>query len=158
MKVLVICLFMLVMFFGAHVLVWRYKPDFQSKKNLLIIMGVVFLSIGLFKVTLLQFIHISLAYFSACLSYVIFYLWLEGDSPSLHFIDLLSQNGGAPISLQTLKQHFSENNPITGRLEILVEEGLCVYEPPNYSLSPGGLWIARLCTSISQTFDIALEG
>jgi len=158
MKVLVIWWFMLVIFFGAHILIWRYKPDFQSKKNLLIIMGVVFFSIGLFKITLLQFLHISLAYFSACLSYVIFYLWLEGDSPSIHFIDLLSQNGGAPMSLQTLKQYFSENNPIAGRLEILVEEGFCVYEPPNYCLSPEGLWVARWCTRISQTFDIALEG
>lgn len=158
MKVLVVWLFMLGLFFGIHILVWRYKRDFQSKKNLLIIMGIVFFSIGLFHVTLLQFIHISLAYFSVGLSYTIFYLWLEGDSPTLHFIYLLSQNGAAPMSLQVLKGHFSDKNPLTGRLNILIEEDFCVHEPPNYRLTPKGRWVARLCTGISKTFNIALEG
>jgi len=158
MKVLVVWLIMVALFFGIHVCVWRYRQDFQSKKNLLIIMGIVFFSIGLFNVTFLQFIHISLAYFSVGLSYVIFYLWLEGDSPTIRFIGLLSENKGKPLSLETLKGHFVDNNPIAGRLEILVEEGFCVYEPPNYRLTPQGVWVARLCTGISKTFDIALEG
>jgi hypothetical protein len=158
MKVLVIWLFMLGLFFGIHILVWRYKKDLQSKKNLLIIMGVVFFSICLFNHTLPQFIHISLAYFSVGLSYVIFYLWLEGDSPTLHFIYLLSQHGGLPMPLKTLRGHFSDNNPITGRLAILVNEGFCVYASPNYHLTPKGVWVARLCTGISKILNIALEG
>jgi hypothetical protein len=158
MKVLVIWLFMLGLFFGLHFLVWRYMKIFQSKKILLIILGIVFFSIGFFKVTLLQFLHISLAYFSVGFSYLIFYLWLEGDSPTLHFIDLLSRQPSASMPLKTLKGHFSDNNPITGRLKILVEEDFCVYEPPNYRLSPKGIWAARVCSAISHTFNIALEG
>ena len=155
---MIIWLLMVGLFFGIHTVIWRYKPALQNKKMLLMIGALVFLSVGLFKVTLLQFIHISLAYFSVVLSYVIFYLWLEGNSPTLHFIELLSQQGEAPVSLNTLKSHFSENNPITGRLAILVEEGFCVHEPPNYRLTQRGIWVAHLCSCIANTFNIALEG
>lgn len=158
MKVLLIWLFMLGLFFSIHILVWRYKKNFQSKKSLLIIMGLVFFSIEFFNIGLFQWIHISLAYFSVGLSYVIFYLWLEGNSPTIHFVYLLSKNEGAPLPLQELKAHFSAHNPITGRLAILVEEGFCVYEPPNYRLTRTGVWLARLCTGISRVFKIELEG
>lgn len=158
MKVLFVWLFMLGLFFGLHALLWRYKKNWQSKKNLLIILGLVFLSIGFFKVSGLQFLHIALAYCSVGLSYLIFYLWLEGDSPTLRFIALLSQNASKTLPLETLKGHFSDNNPMTGRLKILVEEHFCVYAPPNYGLTPKGRWVARLCSEISRCFNIALEG
>ncbi|MEY3183177.1 MAG: hypothetical protein RLZ35_1162 [Pseudomonadota bacterium] len=158
MKALMVCVFLSGLFFFIHTVIWRYQKRFQSKKMLLIIMMVVFLFIGLFRLTYLQWFHSALAYFSVCFSYLIFYLWLENDSPTLRFIGLLSDQNGTPMSLATLNSQFIEKNPIVGRLDILVEEGFCVYEPPNYRLTKKGTVVARLCTQLSRLFNIALEG
>jgi hypothetical protein len=158
MKIFMIWLFMVGLFFFIHLLVWRYKKQFQSKKNLIILSGLVFLSIVLFNLSFLQFIHLTLAYFSVCFSYLIFYLWLEGDSPTLRFIQVLDKNPGTAVSMETLKSHFVEKNPITGRLDILVEEGFCVHIPPHYRLTRKGIWLARLCTVVSRVLNIELEG
>ena len=158
MKALLVFLMMMVCFFAAHVLIWRYKQDWQSKRNLLIIVGVVFVTILLYRVTFFEFCLVGLAYGSVACSYFIFYLWLEGDSPSIHFIKVLSEHPNERVKVQTIKEYFAQHNPLTTRLEALVEDELCVYEPPNYRLTALGRQIAAFFEVMSRLFGMSLEG
>lgn len=158
MKILLIFLMLLLLFFTMHIALWRLVPRLQSKKTLLGCCILMFLGIALFRVTFFEFTYIALAYWSACISYLIFYTWIETDSPSIKIVDYLSQRSDHSSTLETLKIAFAEQNPIHHRLDCLVKDGFCRLDNEGYVLTGKGKWIAKIFGYLGSLLSISLGG
>jgi len=150
---------LLGVFFVIHVLVWRKMPSWQSKKHLLWIGGAVYL------ISLPGFpgfwpgLQVSLAYWSAVLSYVIFYLWIESESPSLLLIEQLALASNKTRSKAELLQHWaSQLDPVEPRLKALVVDGFCEEVEGRYALTPRGEQLAALFAFLAHYYEMEEGG
>lgn len=112
----------------VHLVVWRIKlPKYHTRALLRIFAGV-----GLFGLSILRCRGLSSAacfeigafYLSLALCYVITYSALEGDSPTLSLIQMLSQSGKSGVSAVDVDAFLAARPFIRARLAALRTDAL----------------------------------
>jgi hypothetical protein len=128
MKIFVTSVALLLLSFGIHLIIWRFRLPQHHIKSLLIIFGVVFslwaFGAAIYSFGLFEIFHVALFYSSMALSYVITYSAVEADSPTLSLIRFLAEAKDNGRSVSEVSQFMARRPFARARLAALVLSGL----------------------------------
>lgn len=158
MKVLFWSLFLLVMAFVLHLVVWKIRlPKRQIKTMLLIFFGALILgsaylwndpSVALFGIDaptrVTEFIRIALMFTAFTLAYMITYTGLEADSPSLVMVLNIAQAGPEGLSKDVFFQQMTDDILIKPRVRDLLTDKMAYLDGDTYRLTPKGVLLANI--------------
>jgi len=128
MRVFCISTLLLVLAWVTHLIVWRIRLPKHHIQALLVVFALVFsgwLVVAFaWQVSWLELIRIALFYATMALCYVITYSAIEGDSPTLSLMRVLTKNGSEGLSQAGMDDFVLQRPFVQTRLAALVHSGL----------------------------------
>lgn len=128
-----------------------------------LVLGLVFTGIFHEKFTFLpygfwQYLHVAIFYVPVMLSYVITYVALEDDSPSMTIARFVEMSGDKGSSRDEISRIISDETLILPRINAMVKNDWieCVNE--RYFIKPKGLFHSRLFALVLKFLNINREG
>jgi len=164
--------FSIILFAGAlltHIIAWRFLRPRRHIRGLLLHFASVWSLAVMLDIlavlpgapgSLLSWLHASLFYWPAALAYVSLFSLIEQDSPSLLMVDLASGTGRDGVSRQDLLSALHvEGGVVLQRLRAACDNGLVAgNEALGWSLTPRGLWVARVSALAARLYRLDRAG
>ena len=139
MRVLFTTSTLLALAWVIHLFVWRIRLPRHQIRALLLTFASVF-TIWMFTLTqgstsLLDALQISLLYGSVSFCYIITYSAIEGDSPTLSLMNLLSEKKDVGLPEHEIREFLSQRPFVKARLAALIHSGLVRKENNRYFIA-----------------------
>lgn len=159
MNILLPGLFLVLLAFLIHLVVWKIRtPKYQTKTLLQIFFGTYFLSVLIFELffplewrsgvyapqIFFDYVHILLLFTSFTLAYIITYSALEVDSPSLLIVKLISESGPGGLEKEVLFTKLSDEILVIPRINDLLRDHMALLKGNQLYLTPKGKWFVRI--------------
>lgn len=161
-------LVVLVIGFGTHVLIWRFRtPQGHTLALLKIFSGVYLLALTLTFLptfdaigpsSIQERLHFSLFYLPAALTYTSLYSLIEQDSPSLAIITFVAQAGEQGRRFDEIAALFAQEDIIQQRLVAAEGNGLVRRADEGWLLTEKGRRMAFLFEMAASVFRFERSG
>jgi hypothetical protein len=163
MSNLFLALFVLVIAFLIHIIMWRLA---LPKRQTAALLGIFFGTLAAWLVasyffagtwftagTLWQAVHVTLFHAACTLAYAAAYSAIEHRSPSMALLTAVADSGAAGCTRDELLQALTDVHPVAVRLRAMEGDGMVVFRGGDYCLTrKGRAWACvfsfwqRLCS------------
>jgi len=158
MNVFLSGLFLLLLAFLIHLVVWKIRlPKRQTPALLWVFFDTYFFAILFLELILpaqyhssllpqnfLEYVHVFLFFTSFTLAYIITYSALEVDSPSLLIVKRIADAGPNGLDKDLLSSQLSDDILITPRIHDLFRDKMAVWKGGKIHLTSKGKWFVRI--------------
>ena len=139
MRVFVTVIALVAVALVAHLIIWRIKLPKAQIKALLVIFGIVFCAWfaadGARLLPMVEALQIGLCYTAVCLSYVITYSAIEGDSPTLSLMRVLAARRTEGLSAAEVSEFLAQRPFVKARIAALIASGQVREENGRYVIA-----------------------
>lgn len=159
MSVLFCGLSLFIVFLLLHLIVWRIRLPKRQLNTLLKIFFLVFIIgntifyihskigvnvYGFIPKGFIEYLHISILFFSLVLAYIITYSAVEADSPSLVMVLILAKSAKQGLEKERLLRLFNDDLLVKPRVMDLVNSKLAYTNGDRYLLTRQGELFIRI--------------
>ena len=160
MNILLSGLFLILLAFLIHLVVWKiHLPKRQTPALLGIFFGAYFFAILFFELILptqyhssllpqgfLEYIHVFLFFTSFTLAYIITYSAIEVDSPSLVVTLKIAEAGAEGLERSKLIETMNDDVLVRPRINDLIADKMAYIEGNKYKLTSKGFLMLSVIT------------
>ena len=147
MNILLYGLFLFILAFGIHLIIWKvHLPQHQSKAIMWIFLGTFFLGVPFTPLvhSFFELVHVFLLFLSLTLAYLITYSAMEADSPSLVIIRKIAEAMPSGLAKQDLERELTDDILILPRIKDLLRDNLVVANGEKLQLTPQGRTLIKI--------------
>ncbi|MFQ5861548.1 MAG: hypothetical protein ACE5IC_00320 [Candidatus Brocadiales bacterium] len=159
--------------FFLHLVIWKVRlPKRQSKALFQIFFGVLVASISILWGTSaflanressapgshLEYLHICLFFTSLTLAYILTYVAVEVDSPSLVMVMSIAMAGSEGLDEKRFNQRMTDDLLIKPRIRDLVHDELIYMEGNKYKLTSKGFLVVRIFSLYRRLLNAEIGG
>jgi|SaaInlStandDraft_4_1057021.scaffolds.fasta_scaffold17051_2 hypothetical protein len=169
MIILVSGLSLFLISFAIHLILWRIKQPTNSVRVIIVIficipiLCLTFFNLGYFDnllnsysivLSLAEILHIHLFYITLSAIYLLVYLGLPEDSPSLFIIISLSNSLKNGLSIDELNELITDDIFLLPRVNFLIDEKLISLSNGKYILNPKGKTFLKTFLIIQKIYNL----
>lgn len=150
MTVIVLALAVYSAALSAHFVIWRIGPPRSTIRMLagifsfgFLVMVAVFIAL-LSPFSVLDLLYCGLLYGLLALCYLITYMAVDGDSPTLSIVSYLRAGGAEGVSLDELRAFMRDRPFMRSRLDRLIDDGFVRRDGDHLRPSPRSFLLLRI--------------